>query len=228
MSSIRFGSPQPPSSSSENSLWTLVRDLNAAKVNKEALDCAIEEEEALMELLHRIDAFVVGSPQGRTRNGAPQQLMSTQQAAFRLIDDETQRMHDEINRIKQIKRDESKEVSDAEGIGISLGLQLKAADCASSVEEPLASLEELRSAVDNKRASCHKWLKEQQSLSVRVAELRTQNAQLEQECVDVRERTGTLEGRQTLLQQVAKLEASVDTLVKLISIAPSPVRSARR
>jgi hypothetical protein len=211
-------------------MWSLLRELNAAKVNKEALDNAIEEEEFIMELLHSIDAFVQGSPQGRTRSefGPP---ISSQLAAFRYIDEETQRIYNEIDIINQKRRDESKELSDAEGIGMSLALQLKATAGSSgpvAQAQHGASLTDLRSAVEVKRTSCLKWLNEQQSLSARVAELRAQNELLERECVDIRDRTGTLDSRQSLLQEIIKLEASVDTLVKLLSIAPSPVRSSRR
>ncbi|CUE73120.1 Hypothetical protein, putative [Bodo saltans] len=240
MSYIMFGTPggvgnysaaKTPSVSAD-SMWSLLRELNAAKVNKEALDNAIEEEESIIELLHRVDAFVQGSPQGRTRSefGPP---ISSQLAAFRFIDEETQRIYNEIDRINQKKRDESKELSDAEGIGMSLALHLKATSAGSSdqllhMQTHSLPLSELRSSVEVKRNSCLKWLNEQQSLSARVSELRAQNLQLERECADIRDRTGSLDSRQSLLQDITKMEASIDTLVKLLSIAPSPVRSSRR
>jgi predicted nuclease with TOPRIM domain len=210
---------------SSDSLWALLRDLNCAKVNKEALDDAIEEEEALMELLRKL-SHRVGSFDDRGRD-APQP-MSSQCVAFRYIDDETQRIYGELNRLKQIQQDESLELQDAEVMGISLALQLKSSACCSAPVADPASLTELKGMVDDKRASCHKWLREQQALSGRVAELAAQNEQLDKECVHIQERTGTLDARQSLLREIASMEAAIDTLVKLISIAPLPVRVAHR
>lgn len=210
-------------------LWTLVKNLNRAKYNKEALDDAIGEEEALVEMLGALQERIAdataatSSPKGDSKRRT---AVFDQLAAFRVVDEMTAAATKEMNMIRKKERDVTQEVTEAAKMRVELALQLEALVGRSGVDAALNAkadlpLDEVLAELAAKRQSCFRWQTEHDSIKHKMSQVQQQNEQLVEECAALEAEVQALDKKVVLNSEIAALEQSITTLVKLVSIPRS-------
>lgn len=206
-----------------STMWDLVTNVNRAKRNKEALDDAIAEEEAMLSFLRKVDDGIAECGNAALPSNALDQL-----GAFRVIDaliSETQR---EIDAIRRKQRDESLDIDEASQKAISLENMLRSTAGASP--QKIRAEEITQEMVDAKRKSCARWLREKEELKASIAGTKSEMEQLEKECSSLEQEVNATDEKAALITEIYRMEQAILTMSRIVSIplTPSKGLSSRR
>ena len=190
--------------------WQLVKDLNAAKYNKAALELFVDEQQQLIDFTYRLTEQL---------NEAVHQCRGIydQRMALELIGKLTLPVVERIQQLQGANDYRTRgEVLDAEtslppeSVPLVVDIDGKKLDDLST-----ADLEDL---VRETRGKCAIWLNEREQLRKKLRSLRSNNSELDAKRAEAEKHNSLTMERRDLQREVHMLENSCETLSKLLSL----------
>jgi hypothetical protein len=190
--------------------WQLIKDANAARYNKMALELFIDEQQQLIDFVHSMTEKI-------TEAAHHHRGIYDQRMALDLLNSMAAPI---TQRIEQLRGSPEylmlSEVADAE-----LSLPLEAIPLSVDVDgRSLHDLttEELEERVKEARAGCAKWLAERDRLATKQRQLRAYAAELEAKREEAKSLQSMVQSKERLQKEVDMLENRCATLSKLLNL----------